>query len=115
VAGIVLIALGLKKTIAHVDDPLKTVTATAMLGGAALYLLAHVAFRLRNIQTLTKQRLVCAGLLVALIPLAVELPALATLAILAGILTLLIVYEAIRFAELRDRIRHQMAPEMRAE
>jgi hypothetical protein len=58
---------------------------------------------------------VCAGLLVALIPLALELPAIATLAILAGVLTLLIVYESLRFAELRDRIRHQMAPEMRAE
>ena len=115
IAGIVLVALGMKKTLAHVDDPLKIVTATAMLGGAALYLLAHVAFRLRNLRTLNKQRLVCAGLLVALIPLALELPALATLSILAGVLTLLIAYEALRFAELRDRIRHQMAPEMRAE
>ncbi|HKR99036.1 MAG TPA: low temperature requirement protein A, partial [Candidatus Dormibacteraeota bacterium] len=113
VAGIVLLALGMKKTLANVDDPLKLVIATAMLGGIALYLLAHVAFRLRNIRTLNKQRLVCAGVFVALIPLALELPALATLAIIAGILILLIVYEALRFAELRDRVRHQMAREMR--
>ena len=51
VAGIVLIALGLKKTLAHVGDPLTTETAVAMLGGAALYLLAHIAFRLRNVGT----------------------------------------------------------------
>ena len=50
-------------------------------------------------------------MLVALIPAAVELPALATLAILAALLVALIVYESIRFAELRDRLRHQVAQE----
>src|SRR5439155_13667059 len=39
VAGIVLLAVGLKKTLAHVEDPLKLVPAVAMLGGTALYLL----------------------------------------------------------------------------
>ena len=47
VAGIVLIALGIKKTIAHVDEPLETVPAVALFGGVALYHGAHVAFRLR--------------------------------------------------------------------
>ncbi len=51
VAGIVLLALGLKKTVADVEDELGTVAASAMFGGAAIYLLAHVAFRLRNIGT----------------------------------------------------------------
>ncbi len=115
IAGIVLLALGVKKTIGDVGDPLKVVPAVAMLGGAALYLLGHVAFRWRNIHTLNKQRLLCAVLLVALVPLAVELPALATLAILAGILTALITYEALRFAELRDRVRHQLAREAPAD
>ena len=46
VAGIVLLALGLKKTLAHVEDPLHVVPAFALLGGLAFYLLAHVAFRL---------------------------------------------------------------------
>ena len=109
VAGIVLVALGLKKTLEHVGDPLDVVPATALLGGAAVYLLAHVANRLRNLHTLNKQRLLCAGVVVALIPAAVELPALATVAILAALLSALIAYEAIRFAELRDRIRHQLA------
>jgi low temperature requirement protein LtrA len=111
IAGIVLGALGLKKTLAHVDDPLKLIPAVAMLGGTALYLLAHVAFRLRNLRTLNKQRLVTAAIALALIPLAVEIPALATLAILAAMLIALITYETIRFAELRDRIRHQLARE----
>ena len=111
VAGVVLLALGLKKTVGHVEDPLKLVPATALLGGTALYLLAHVAFRLRNMHTLSRQRLVCAVALAALVPVALELPALATLGILAAVLSALIVYETVRFAEARDRIRHQLAHE----
>ena len=109
VAGIVLVALGLKKTLGAVDDPLETVPAVAMLGGAALYLLAHVAFRLRNIRTLNKQRLITAFGLLALLPAALELPSLATLGILAAVLVGLISYEVLRFAELRERLRHQLA------
>jgi low temperature requirement protein LtrA len=111
VAGIVLVALGMKKTLEHVEDPLKLVPAVALLGGTAVYLLAHVAFRWRNIHRLSVQRLVVAGLLVALIPLAVELPSLATLAILSAILVVLVAYETRRFADLRDRLRHQVAKE----
>jgi low temperature requirement protein LtrA len=117
VAGIVLSALGLKKTIGHVGDPLKTIPAIAMLGGTALYLLGHVAFRWRNLHTLNRQRLATAILFVALIPLALEISALASVAIVAGILSALIAYEAVRFADARDRIRHQIAGEdaMRAQ
>jgi low temperature requirement protein LtrA len=111
VAGIVLVALGMKKTLGAVEDPLKLVPAAAMLGGTAVYLLAHVGFRLRNVRTLNKQRLGCAILLIALLPAAVELPSLATLAILAAVLTVLIAYEALRFAEARDRVRHQLTRE----
>jgi low temperature requirement protein LtrA len=109
VAGIVLVALGMKKTLGHVEDPLKTVPAFALLGGAAIYLLAHVAFRWRNVHRFSWQRLAVAAVAVALLPLAVELPALATITILAVLLAALIVYETVRFAELRDRMRHQLA------
>jgi low temperature requirement protein LtrA len=108
VAGIVLLALGLKKTIEDVEEPLKLVPAVALLGGTALYLLAHVAFRLRNVRTLNPRRLLCAVLLLALLPVAVEIPALATLAILSAVLSALIAYEAWRFADDRDRVRHQV-------
>ena len=57
VAGVVLIALGMKKTLADVEDPLKLIPTVALLGGTAAYLLAHVAFRYRNIHTLNRQRL----------------------------------------------------------
>ncbi len=109
VAGIILIAVGIKKTLAHVDDPLELVPAAAMLGGAALYLLGHVAFRLRNVSSMNVQRLVTALVLLALVPVAGEVPALTTLGVLAGLLAVLIAYEAIRFAEARDRVRHRLA------
>ncbi len=106
VAGVVLIALGMKKTIAHVGDPLSQETALALVGGLALYLLAHVAFRYRNIRTINKQRLLVALVLLMLVPVADEVDALTTLALVAGAMVTLIAYEAIRFAEGRDKIRH---------
>jgi len=111
VAGIALIAVGLKRTLLAVDDPLKLVPAVALLGGAAMYLLAHVAFRLRNMHTLSTRRLVCAIVLLALIPACASLPALATLGILAAALVALIVYEALRYADVRERVRHQPVQE----
>ena len=111
VAGIVLIALGLKKTLGDTGDELKLVPAAALLGGAALYLLAHVAFRLRNAHTLNTRRLLCAVLLVALVPVAVEVPALAALAGLAALMVALIAYETLRYAEAREQIRHRVAHE----
>jgi low temperature requirement protein LtrA len=111
VAGIVLVALGLKKTLEHVGDPLKVVPAAALLGGAAIYLLAHVAFRWRNVHRFSWQRLLAAAVLVALLPAAVELPALATTVIVAALLAAVIAYETWRFADLRDRLRHQLAHE----
>jgi low temperature requirement protein LtrA len=98
VAGIVLLALGLKTTLSHVDDPLTLEVAAAMLGGLALYLLAHVAFRWRNVHRFSTQRLVVAVLALALIPLATEIAAISTLAIATALMILLIAYESRRFA-----------------
>ena len=108
VAGIVLLALGLKKTLEHTDEALKWVPATALLAGTALYLLAHVAFRWRNIHTLNRQRLVLAIVLPCLIPVAHALPALAALGGLAAILVALVAYEAIHFGEARERLRRRL-------
>jgi low temperature requirement protein LtrA len=107
VAGIVLLALGLKKSLEHVGDPLHTVPAFALLGGIAVYLLAHVAFRWRNVHRFSTARLVTAIVLMALLPLAVEIPALAMLGVATAVLTVLIAFETVRFAELRERLRHQ--------
>ena len=108
VAGIVLAALGLKKTLEHVDDPLATVPAAALVGGLALYLLGHVGFRRRLVGSISMQRLTGAVVLLALFPLARELPAVWTLALALVVLVAVVVYEVTRFAETRERIRHEL-------
>ena len=54
IAGIVLFALGLKKTVEHVGDPLATVPAVALCGGLSLYFLTHVALRIRSVQSIRR-------------------------------------------------------------
>ncbi len=106
IAGIVLIALGGKKTIGLTGEPLKIVPAVALCGGVAVYLLGHVAFRLRNLGTVNKQRVAVALVAAAFIPLAVEIDALWSLMAMTALTCSLIAYEAIRFREARGRIRH---------
>jgi low temperature requirement protein LtrA len=111
VAGIVLVALGMKKTLGPVEEPLKVEPAAALLGGTAIYLLAHVAFRYRQIHTVNTRRLGLAVLLVAVVPVAVEIPALATIAVLAAALTILIVVETRSYGDARDHVRHELRHE----
>jgi low temperature requirement protein LtrA len=106
IAGIILVALGEKKALLHTDEPLDTVPAVALCGGAALYLAGHIAFRLRNIGTLNRQRVFCALILLALIPFATSVDAIVAIIAVAIVHVVLIAYEATRFREARDRIRH---------
>ncbi|MGH2990438.1 MAG: low temperature requirement protein A [Solirubrobacterales bacterium] len=108
IAGIILLALGLKTILGHVDDPLKAVPAFALLGGLAFHLLGHVAFRYRHIHTVNRQRLGLAVVLFALIPAALELPPLAILALVNVLIWALIVYETISYGESRARVRHEL-------
>ncbi len=109
VAGIVLVALGLKKTLGDVDDPLKTVPAFALLGGVALYLIGHVLFRYRHVRSINRQRLGIAALLLAAVPLAVEVPSLAVLVAVAAVLWAMIAFETRSYGEGRARIRAEVA------
>jgi low temperature requirement protein LtrA len=105
VAGIVLFALGLKTTMAHVDEPLPAIPALGLCGGLALYLGAHVASRLRIGGGLGHGRPVATIVLVALIPVATVVPALLALTMVAGVLVALIAYEALRYRQPRAWIR----------
>src|SRR5215207_1733938 len=107
IAGIVLIALGVKKTLGHVDEPLKTIPAVALFGGIALYYAGHLGFRLRNVGTINRPRLVALALCLALIPLGTEVDAVAALALATAVTSGVIAYEAMRYAEARQRIRHE--------
>jgi low temperature requirement protein LtrA len=107
VAGIILVALGLKKTLGDVDDPLKAAPAFALVGGVAVYLTGLVAFRHRHVHTLNRQRFALALVLFALYPVALELPAVAMLALLNVLLWSMIAYETRGWGERRAELRHR--------
>jgi low temperature requirement protein LtrA len=105
-AGIVFFALGLKTTVGDVGEPLDTVPAVALCGGAALYLVGHVAFLARTTGRLFRRRTIGAAALLALIPLALVIPALAALALVSAVCAFVVAYEAIRHREHRVQVRH---------
>jgi low temperature requirement protein LtrA len=105
IAGIVLFALGVKKVIEHTGDPLKDMPAVALCGGVALYLLAHVGFRLRNVGSVSRPRVVAAAACAALIPVATQIASVATLALLLAVCVALIGYEVVRERETRASVR----------
>jgi low temperature requirement protein LtrA len=117
VAGVIYLALGLKKVAQYVGDeshhaltdPLPTTALWALYGGVAAYLLAHLAFRMRNIGSINRPRAVVAVLLLPA-PLALgQMPALGALGLLAGILVALIAFEVVRYADARARVRAELA------
>ena len=112
VGGIVLFAFGLETTLHHVDEALATMPAFALCGGAALYLLAHIAFLFRTTGRIFRRRTVGALVLVALVPAAVAIPALAALALVSAVCALVVAYEVIRYRADRFRVRH---PEIAAQ
>jgi low temperature requirement protein LtrA len=112
VAGVILLALGLKKALSHPTDPLEDVPAFALVGGVAVYLLGLVAFRYRHVHTVNVHRLGLALLLFALFPVATHLSALAMIAVLNVLLWAMIAYETRGYGEDRAEVRHgDAAPE----
>lgn len=116
IAGVVLLALGLKKVLEYVGDtghhtladPLTGVGLFALYGGVSVYLLAHVGFKWRTAHVLNRDRLLAAGAVVVLIPVAATLPALASLALVTVVMVAVITFETVSYSEHRARIRHQL-------
>lgn len=105
VAGIVLLALGLKKSFVDIDAELKLVASFALFGGVALYLLGHLPFRKRNMGSWNVQRAVVMLLLLACVPLGVMAPAWVSLVTLMSVLLALVTYETLAFAPWRRHLR----------
>jgi low temperature requirement protein LtrA len=105
IAGIELFALGVEQVVGHVDESLELEASAALFGGVGLYLLAHVAFRLRNVGTLNRQRLAAGAVCVACVPLGAELEALLALAVACALIAAVIAYETVRFSADRARVR----------
>jgi low temperature requirement protein LtrA len=114
VAGVIYLALGLKKVAEYVadtshhelSDPLPAGAIWPMYGGVAVYLLAHLAFRMRNVGSINRPRAVVAALLLVLPFATGELPALSALAVLAAVLVGLTAFEVVRYRDARDSVRH---------
>jgi low temperature requirement protein LtrA len=106
VAGIVIFAFGVKETLAHVHADLASLPAAALTGGVGLYLVALSGLKRRNIGSWNYPRIVAAAILAILAPVATQIPALASLALVAAVACGLVAYETWRYAEARDRIRH---------
>ena len=105
IVGIELFALGVEQVVGHVDEALVLEASTALFGGIALYLLAHVAFKLRIAGSLNHVRLIAAVVAAACVPLGTELNSVAALAVACAVLSALIAYESLRFAADRARVR----------
>ncbi len=86
------------------DDPLKTVPPVALFGGSPSTTPGHVGFRLRNVGTLNRPRLLA---LWSASPDTggTEVDAIVALALAAAVNSAVIAYETIRYAEARRRVR----------
>jgi low temperature requirement protein LtrA len=110
VAGIVLFAFAMKTTLAHVGDELDTIAAVGLCGGPALYLFAYVALRVRVSRTVGRGRLIAAVACALLLPIALVVPALVALTLMAAVWVVLHAYEIIWWREARARTRALRLP-----
>ena len=110
IVGIVLFAFAMKTIVAHVGEELDSVTAFALCGGSALYLLTYSAMRIRIERRLTvsRGRFVAALTLVLVLPLATAVPALAALALVTAIWVALHTYEIVWWREARAESRSML-------
>jgi low temperature requirement protein LtrA len=107
VAGIVLMAFGMKVTIGHHSEHLHDVPAFALLGGLATYLLGLVAFRYRHVHSINRERLGLAIVLLILIPVATAVPALISLAVAVVLIWAMIGYEHRGYGIGRQELRRE--------
>jgi low temperature requirement protein LtrA len=113
VAGIVLTAIGDELVIAHPTEKLPNDELAVVVAGPALYLLAHVAMRLRLAGTISVRRLTGAVACLAVGLVGLVAPALVVAALLVGVLVAVIVAE--RIAERRREARGALSPLERVE
>jgi membrane protein YdbS with pleckstrin-like domain len=73
---------------------------------ASLVFVAHIAFLFRTTGRVFRRRTVGAVVLLALVPVALAIPALSALALVSAVCSLVVAYEAIRYREHRVRVRH---------
>jgi low temperature requirement protein LtrA len=103
VAGILLAAVGDEIVIAHPTEELTDAELAAVVCGPALYLLAHVALRLRMTATISPRRLAAALACLAVGGIGSFAPALVVAGLLFAVLVTVIVADQIAAARRRGR------------
>ena len=106
ILGIVLVALGLKKSLLGVDKPLAVVASVGLFGGAALYLLGHMTARLRLMGGINPWRLALTIMLLCLIPVGTQIPAYVSVSLLLVLLVAGIGQALYAYREQRHSIRY---------
>jgi len=111
IVGIVLFAFAMKTIVGHVSKELEWVPAFALCGGSALYLLTFSAVRTRVERrlALSRGRFVAALVLLLVLPLATEVPAIAALALVTVVWAALHTYELVWWREARTESRSMLA------
>jgi low temperature requirement protein LtrA len=107
IAGVVISALGVEEAIAHIQssEAFGLFGSAALLGGTSLYLAGHALFWRRVGGAWKYFRLGGGALLLALIPVAVLVPAIAALGGAVAITLTVVVIETVRYREPRAKIR----------
>jgi low temperature requirement protein LtrA len=100
IAGIIYLALGIEVVLGHLahhpaGTPLDWTSTAALFGGPALYLIGRALFLRITVRHTPPAQILMAGIILALLPAARHLPAIAALALIATMLTALVCYERI--------------------
>jgi low temperature requirement protein LtrA len=111
IVGIVLFAFAMKNILANVGEQLDPTVAFALYGGSACYLLTFSTIRTRFVHrlSLSRGRFVAALVLLALLPLATSVQAVAALAVVTAVWLALHAYEFVRWRDARAESRSVLA------
>jgi low temperature requirement protein LtrA len=115
VAGIVVAALGLKKSLEYMGggehhewtDPLTGLAGWALPIGVGIYVLAQIGFRLRIGKPLSVPCLVGVAALVGVGLLGPHLSVVMALALVTLVVAALVTFETVAHAEAREELRHE--------
>ncbi|MCW3840109.1 low temperature requirement protein A [Micromonospora yasonensis] len=111
ILGLVLLALGLKRALSSVEPATAhrwdTLSVLVLYGGVLLYLLGLVALERHTIRLLGRSPLLTIVLVIALVPVAVQLPVVSAVGLLAAVLTSMVLADLTVFRR-RHRALHEL-------
>lgn len=114
IVGLVLLALGLKRALSSVEPATAhrwdRLSVFVLYGGALLYLLSLTALERRTIGLLGRSPLLGIVLIIALVPVALHLPAVAVVGLLAAVLVSMVLVDLFVFRQRHRALHNMVAP-----